>query len=271
MPRVVRQTVQHDTSLFDPRQLTPNVLLRFTMSGWAAWLEEHLVPFPALIDEHRMGVVVAGFRIDYPRSHGFFDGSGFDVETRVTRFGHGRFLRLTVDVTPPGVDTVATVELALSTVIVRGGRDDMAAKPGLIPEPIRDRFEEGPASNPGKQVKGLVDALGWQPDTPTDPFEMTLKRQHCEMADQWCYLEIPCLTSDAREAWVERSGKFYESRAMARRSITARLRAPAFIYDPIAIDTHPFQTEPGLTFVHQLRRVGAGGESLGVLVEELVH
>src|SRR5688572_27204171 len=105
MGRVTAFEMPVDTSLFTPLQLQPRAVLWMAMTGWARWLSEHWeMSFPRLLDEHGIGMVVAGFDVDYLRPFSFFDSGALIAMVRVRVREDGALLFLDMETAPSEAD-----------------------------------------------------------------------------------------------------------------------------------------------------------------------
>ena len=57
MPRTYDLELPNDTRHWGPAQLLPGLLGAYSMTAWAGWMGEHVVPFRDLIRDH-LGVAL---------------------------------------------------------------------------------------------------------------------------------------------------------------------------------------------------------------------
>ncbi|KPC60782.1 hypothetical protein [Streptomyces chattanoogensis] len=86
------------TTQFSPLQLRPRALSDLAINGFARYLAEHLVPFPALVHKHGTAVVVRSLRLDYVAPDlCFAHAPWLDVGVRMTASVRGEWLGITLD------------------------------------------------------------------------------------------------------------------------------------------------------------------------------
>jgi hypothetical protein len=133
----------------------------------------------------------------------------------------------------------------------------MSAAPGKLPPALVARFapEEIAEGTPARilparlaevREKGRLVAEGEHP--------FVMNRHLCEVADQWCFMETPCLGSAAREAMVvAQGGKAPELRLGMSRPLAAfdvEFKKPYFLLDQGTVRTQAYALEGGVAFVH---------------------
>ncbi|GAA3687525.1 hypothetical protein GCM10022267_87890 [Lentzea roselyniae] len=267
--RQVEFTQPVTTTQFSPLQLRPRTLLGWMSDGFARWLAANLVPFPALIAEHGTAVVVQSVGIDYVAPDLRFDESEW-ITVRCTMSAD-----LTGDRLWMWVDYLATDRLAArGTLIVRvvrlGEKDSLAARPGSLPGHLLARFAPGEireldARQPARDAKswpsGKYLAL-------TSSWSTVLCRSHCEVADQWSFIEMVELVTHARESMftVDASEAARHAVAAPLRSLRAVFRRPMFLFDECKVDTtvHTPDNGDGPVFHHEVRRADRDSVHLSV-------
>ncbi|MEM9452707.1 MAG: hypothetical protein AAGF11_00920 [Myxococcota bacterium] len=240
-----------DTAMFSPQQLHPWTLAGFGMRGWAHWLREHLVSFPALVRDHGTGVVIVGIELEYLGPLTFFDADALQVAYTVRVREAGDLLRLCAEVDARG-RAVACVRLVGRIVrIPEGGT--LAARPGVLPGSLLDRFD------PDERFDGSVPRVlgsnirdvSWSPAASS---ALRVHRGHCEAADQWLFAELPRIVADARETWGLTAGDDPRARVALGtplRRFVAELTRPMFIFDTATLSTQTDHT--GCRYLHQIR------------------
>lgn len=80
-------------------------------------------------------------------------------------------------------------------------------------------------------------------------------RNLCELADQWCYVELPALASIARETLIRARG--HEAPVLRRglgrplRSFDAEFRRPFLLFDPGRVVTRTYVRGEDTVFLHR--------------------
>jgi hypothetical protein len=271
MPRTIRFEVPSDTSLFTPHQAQPRALLSLMMSGWARWIREHLVSFPRLVREHKVGVVVVGIHLEYVRPFGFFDGDSFDVVAGVGARKGGAQFDVSFDFTAGGATFARS--LVLTRTVLLGDESSLAATPGRLPKDLLARFQPDELSETGtaRIVPDAVKALeaGGPPlGTATDTF--VVHRHLCEVADQWSFIDVPALAGEGREqlALSEGSKVAELRRGLSRplKSIDVELGHPFYSFESGTRHSRVWADGDGLKCVH---RLGSGDKIHATVIERL--
>jgi hypothetical protein len=95
---------------------------------------------------------------------------------------------------------------------------------------------------------------------PVD-YVTTLFRSHCDVADQWSFIELFELLTQARENLYVQHNTPTEAVRLAvaapTRSVFALLRRPMFAFDPCTVTTRAFHADHrtgAVVFAHTVRR-----------------
>ena len=87
-------------------------------------------------------------------------------------------------------------------------------------------------------------------------YEFTVYRHACEVADQWCVIQIPCYVSEAREALALAQGDHIPDlrRALGQplRNLDMELRRPMYVFDKGTIVTKAYDVDGRFAFIHQV-------------------
>lgn len=272
MGRSVSFEVPVETSLFTPLQLHPRSVFGIAMSGWARWLREHWVPFPRLIQEQKLGVVIANLDLNYVRPFGFFDADTLLAVVSVTVRRGGRLLFLDMRLmTSSGNDEVATVAAVLRPVKIADGVV-FAATPADLDARIFANFADDEIVSPptSPRVREVVAEL----ETGDEPIAIasrsfTLRRHLCEVADQWSAIALPDLTTDLREQLAvdhEEDPALTSALVFPMRRITMEFRRPAFFLDRFTVDCRAYVRGETTLFSHTFSSLD-DGERLATFVE----
>ena len=204
MTRTVCFETPTDPTLFGPDQPRPRGLLALSMRGFATWLAEHLVPYSRLVSDFGTGAVFTAVRLDYLGELRFADADWITTTTRVQVSESAKYLRLDVDLDAPRASDgrrfpVGRVHADLRLVTILEP-DGLTATPGTLPGRLLDRFEARETYHPDRE------ALARATTPPTDRSVVAervtsggLYRSHCEVADQWSFIEVIELLTAARE------------------------------------------------------------------------
>jgi hypothetical protein len=271
MPRTIRLDLAVDTSFFTALQLQPRVLLAQSWNALACWYRTHLVPFRELIREHGLGTVILSIGMRYVEPLQFFDSDTLTVEAGLTLRRQATRLQLDTSFSAAG-RTGAVVTIVLCPVAIQEQRSLSAAPAPLAPGLVRlFQDDEVDDSAPSRVMPRLLESLrsrGEQVAESESRFHIA--HHHCEVAEQWAFIEVPALTESAREALaVERSQAVKPLKRCLSSPLTAidvELYRPYFIFEPGLIKTRAVTIASQLAFLHALRS-GEGSEKHGIVVE----
>lgn len=258
MARATRFEIPVDTSMFTPLQFQPRSVFGLAMTGWARWMREHWVPFPRLIKEHGLGVVIAGLDLRYLRPFTFFDADAVDAEVALAVRERGDLLFLDLRVAPSeGGRDVARVTAVLRPVRISDGLV-LSAIPTNLDRDVVAGFEEDEIlSTAPPRLDSMVSELeGGDRPVAACSRTFTLHRHLCEAADQWSGIALPDLTTEVREnlIWGPGAGVPGLTAALVQpmRRIAIEFRRPAFFLDEIIAECRAYVRDDALVILHRL-------------------
>jgi hypothetical protein len=252
-----------EPTLFSPLQLRPRAVLGLAISGLSRWLATHLVSYPELLGKHHIGMVAAAVRLDYARPQLLLDDADWlTTTTTLAASTTGTWLRLRAELAT-AMRPAATVVLELRPVDMGDDLEGMSALPGSLPEDLLSGFavEERFTADPRAAVHAAVPprtstALGEAASYPVH-----LYRSHCEVADQWSFVEMAELFTRARERLFlddpRPSDRLRLAVSAPVRRFSALLRRPMYAFDEGTGTIRAFDAPDGAVFVHSLRRSSA--------------
>ena len=265
--------VPSDPSLFVPGELQARALMSHSLSAMWIWLGRNVAPLRTMVHEYHQNWVIVGSRIERldPVSEADADELVFWV-SRVQLRRAGSMLDLDVDVVA-GARTVARV--GILSIVVQFDDQSMAGAPGTLHGALQRGFaahQLDPAP-PTRRVPQLVAEL--EHGRPLGALEhgFRIHRHHCEVADMWCFVEVPTLAAEARET-LAMDGDSKELRRLLTRPLALlelELRRPFYVLDRGRVHTAGFAGDDGsIGFVH--RFVGPAGDEAvrGVVVEKFL-
>jgi len=231
---------------FGPLQIRPRVLLGLSADALARWLAAYLVPYPRLLADHRTAFVFTTVRLrcDPPQLR-LADADWLNVTGRITASGSAKYLRLRTEIAADPPDqvvprAVATFGADLRIVTIVEQRT-LTAEPGTLPRDLFALFEPDEIYEPDRA------ALVREATPPTGEevcgavWETTLYRSHCEVADQWSFIEVMELLTAARERLYLLDGApSHANRLAVARPIvatTAVFQRARYIFDTCRITT----------------------------------
>jgi hypothetical protein len=252
-----------EPTLFSPLQLRPRAVLGLAVSGLSRWLATHLVSYPELLGKHRIGMVAAAVRLDYARPQLRFDEADWLTTTATLAVSTtGTWLRLRAELTT-SMRPAATVVLELRPVDLGGDPEGMSALPGSLPEGLLGGFavDERFTADPRAAVRAAVPPRTGTALGETASYPVHLYRSHCEVADQWSFIEVAELLTRARERLFlgdpSPSDRLRLAVSAPVRSFSALLRRPMYAFDEGTGTVRAFDAPDGAVFVHSLRRSSA--------------
>jgi hypothetical protein len=251
--RTVELEIPIDTRLFGPRQVLVREVLGFTMTGWAAWMRKYVVAFPKLIREFRSGVVILNQHVEFPREFGFFDAEAFTLRVcPLVAHGNGRLLCQRYELVVDG--EVFAAASAVARVVNLLDDKGFDARPGTLPSAVMERLEatERVVPLPKRRMPALPEAL--EP-IATGTHTFRVERHQCEVAEQWCYIDVASHAESARTELALATGADKRLRAGLKRpfkSIDLAYTNPMFVFDTAKIETKVFADGEDLLWVHQI-------------------
>ncbi|MGI5239292.1 hypothetical protein [Dactylosporangium sp. CA-139066] len=267
MPASISFDVAVDPTLYSPLQLRPRAVLGLSIGGMARWLGEHLVPYPDLLGEHKTGVVAAAVRLNYHAPYLQFHDSNTLTATVTMNASHtGDWLRLHAAFTARD-RPVADVNLQLRPVNLTGG-EDMSAEAGSLPPALLAHFAADELFQPDPRAVACAATLPATGRRLADParYAFTLYRSHCEVADQWSFIEMVELLTQARERYFldhpDPCDRLRLGVSAPVRTFSASLRRPLYVFDQAEGSTSAFDSPEGPVFVHTLSRARAASPNI---------
>jgi hypothetical protein len=244
MARSVVSYVPADPILFGPMQLRPRAVLGECISGLSRWLVTHLVSYPKLLGAEHTSMVAASVRLDYALPDlAFADADWLVVTTSVVASQSGQWLRVITDVSADGAPA-ARVELH-ARVVNLDGDAGLSAQTGAMPGHLLNRFasDERFTDDPRSLIRAAVppqlgEALG-----PDVRLRMPLLRSHADVADQWSFIEMAELLTQARErAYLDGSLAGVVAAGSSVRSLSMVLKRALFVFDECTLTMSPYAT-----------------------------
>lgn len=251
MPLSTTFEVVVDTGMCSAQQVHPWSMMAIAMNAWSRWLREHLVPFRTLVSEHATGVVIVGNELEYLAPFTFFHADAFEVTVTTRAREDGSLLWFDVDYVGPSGPWARL--RTVGRIVRMSGGGSLAARPGVLPEPLLDRFgaEDRFSGGVPRALEPAIRDVSWSPERTSD---LRMHRGYCEAADQWSFIELPRIVADARESWALAAAD--DRRAShglgtpVRRLIT-ELTRPLFIFDTATVSTEIDPT--GLRYLHRIQ------------------
>ncbi|MEU8763600.1 hypothetical protein [Streptomyces sp. NPDC048659] len=311
MPRPITFTDPVRTTQFSPRQLRPRAVLDLAFNGFARWMEAHLVPFPRLLHAHHRALAVQSLRIDYrapdPVFADYTDRPRLTARTSVTFSDCGGFAAVELSCAAPGgrgwrdgpgdeggcpgrdgegpgagrhTGREAVRARLIARILELQDAASMSALPGTLPPELRSLLS----------ADGLGPAAGLRsPDLRPDPFgadatpavlardwRTSLHRGHCEVADQWSFVEMTELAAQARERLytVGPPGAppdtppppaALDAVRLPLRALVAVFHRPLFVFDACRVRTTAHTPVPavGPVYRHEVYADGGGARRDG--------
>jgi acyl-CoA thioesterase FadM len=273
MARTTSFELPVDTSMFTPLQLHPRTVCWLAMSGWARWLREHWVPFPRLIRDYGLGVVVVRLDLEYLRPFSFFDSDAVVATASLGVRPSGSLLHFAFDLAPAeGGEEVARAAVALRPLNIGEGEGLSAIPTNLDPEVIagfaEDEIVESAA--PPRLRALAADLESGRAPIAGDSHTFTLYRHLCETADQWSFMAVTDVTTEVREKLI--AGTSAEVPALTAalrrpmRRVSMEFHGAAFFLDELTAECRAYDGEDELLFVHRFSS-GHNDEPLATFVE----
>ena len=260
MTREITFTEPVVTTQFSVHQLRPRALAGLMLGGFARWMDAHVVSFPQLIDEYNSAVVIRSLLIDYQRPDlRFTEAAWLTIRVRMRVSTDADWLLVGLDYLA-GERLAARGRLVLRVVSV-GGDESLAATPGVLPDTLRSLFkaDEVHPFTGTSTFRDPMPPLMTEQALGAQEWLTPLFRSHCEVADQWSFIEMLELATLARERFFARDDSPPVARDAVRapvRSVGAVFRRPMFVFDECRVVTSARRVEQNghVVFLHQMDR-----------------
>jgi hypothetical protein len=272
VPRIAKFQSAVDTSLFTPLQLQPRTSLSLTWNSFARWLREYLVSFPELIGSEHVGAVIMSIGVRYFDDVRFFDCPVIDVSASVVALGGGSRLQL-VTALHSDQRRISEITLLLCPVSVEEPMS-LAARPSPLPRHLLEKLspDEQSDAKPERKVPRLLERIR----TMGRPLgegqsQFIVDRHLCEVADQWSFVELPCVCESSRNAlaFAHLAAEPSLKRALDTRleCFDVELTKPYFSFDHGRVDSRAYELDGDVYFIHELSSSGAIIARHGVVIE----
>jgi acyl-CoA thioesterase FadM len=273
MPRSSTYEVVLDASLFTPTQLQTTAVGRLGFQAGTRWLRDHVCSHRTLVSEHRVGLVLWAWQLEYDKPLRFADADEALVEVRA-RLRGPRSSQLEMEVEISGPAGVAVRTRAASVPLRLSGDQALSGVPTALPDPLvaafqADEVQRSPYRSQVPALRAAFERDGERLATDTTTFRV--HRHHCEMADQWYWVESLGFAGGAREELVMRHGATAPElrRALAdgvRRIDVTWLRAGQ-LWDLLQIRSTAYRHGGDIGFVHELGLADDDGAPYAIVVE----
>jgi len=271
--RTVKFEVPVDTGFFTPIQVQPRILTSLAWNALARWLRAHVVSPSLMVEDHRIGLVVLGFQMQYDTSPTFLNTEALSVQASLSVRSRGK--RLVLDTR--FADAVTGEPAANLEVILLPVRIDepqsLAAEPAELSEELLARFAEdeikrGPTPRYLHRLASEVRRDGELISERSHDFVM--HRHLCEVADQWAWYELPCILECTREplAFEGMGDQPLMRRVLSEplKRSAAEFTRPYYWSDRGRIQSRAYAWRGQVALVHELQGQ-QGRDSYGTAVE----
>lgn len=265
MPRSSAYEVVLDAGYFTPNQLQTVAVGRLGFQAGTRWLRDHVCSHRTLVSEHRVGLVLWAWQLEYEQPLRFEDADDALIDVR-GRVRGPRSSQLEVAMTITGPRGVAVRSRAASVPLQLSGDRALSGRPAPLPGRIVERFgaderEPSPFRTRVPMLRSTVERDGQRLASVT--LSTRIHRHHCEVADQWYWAESLGFAGAAREELVLRYGTQAPDlrRALSegvRRVDVTWLRAGQ-LWDQLDVRTTGYRLGGEVVFVSELRLAGDGG------------
>ncbi|MFB7664816.1 acyl-CoA thioesterase [Kitasatospora sp. NPDC056138] len=274
MPRSSTYEVVLDASLFTPTQLQTTAVGRLAFQAGTRWMRDHVCSHRTLVSEHQVGLVLWAWQLEYEQPLRFLDADEVLVDVRA-RVRGPKSSQLEMEMTLSGPAGVAVRTRAASVPLRLSGDLALSGAPTTLPPSLvaafhDDEVERSPYLSPVRRLVGAFERDGELIASDTTAFRV--HRHHCEVADQWYWVESLGFAGGAREEFVMRHGRKAPElrRAMTegiRRVDVTWLRAGQ-LWDLLEVRTTAYRQGEELAFVHELGLADEdGGGPYAIVVE----
>lgn len=274
MPRSSSYELVLDASLFTPAQLQPVAVGRLGFQAGTRWLRDHVASHRTLVAEHRVGLVLWAWQLEYEKPLRFEDADAAQVEASA-RIRGPRSSQLEVEMTVEGPDGIAVRSRAASVPLRLSGDLALSGASAPLPPELAERFRDDEREHSAFRsripaLRAAFERDGEYLGSHISTFR--LYRHHCEMADQWYWAESVGFAGAAREEFVMRHGSKTPQvrRALAEgiRTVDATWLRAGQWWDELSVRTDAYLHDGEVAFVHELGLADDdGGGPCAIVVE----
>jgi acyl-CoA thioesterase FadM len=272
VPRHCTYQVPLDSGFFTPLQLQPIAVGRIAFNAAARWLKENVCSHRRLIWQHKVGLVLWSWELDYraPLHFHAADEARVDVTGRV----RGPGTQFECEMTLSGPDGPSVEMRAVSVPLELSGDAALSGRPCPLPEEVLTRFcddeiEPLPRRSGVARMQADIRREGTVLASTEELFRV--HRHHCEVADQWFWPEALGYAAVGREELVMRH-------AATHAAVRAGLQNPVRRVEAICARTYQFRDlgrvsttayewRERVFFVHELGLADSATENHAVAIE----
>jgi len=273
MPRQLRTEWAFDTSQFTPHQFQARSFLSVSFNVMWNWMRTHFISFRRSIQEHGLSWVIIRTEIDYHDRVGYFDADGFEAVIENVALRRNRMLEFHVEFRIPG-KRIATGKILLLAVKV-ADPDSLSALPGKVNDELVNLLspDEIQPTVPARVVPSILEKIQ-QDGIPIAEglYPFTVHRHLCEVADQWCFVELAGLVGAGRESLVtahpSKSADLLRGLSEPMKCLRAELRHAYFLFDQGRVETTSYTLGERVYFVHRLLGGAVNQEPYATVIEE---
>ncbi|WP_193588416.1 hypothetical protein [Yersinia hibernica] len=216
---------------------------------------------------------MTAFEIEYTAPFEFFDATQFTVNvTKVQLRQKKTVLEFHYEFSANNV--IFSRVVIFFYLLVLSGDEALTARPGEIDEKLLQRFlpEEIDSSNTVRAVPKLLSKIENEGQLVTENNNVfTLYRHQCEVADQWCFIELPTLASTGREKLItsldDDPADLRSTMGKPIKNIIAKLSCPFFLFDEGRVRTRAYLWNKQPVFVHHVFNVSRADKLAAVVIE----
>ena len=247
-----------DAGHFSPVQLQPAAAFRMAFNATHQWVAERLgVRHAELVEAQQIGFVGWGIHLRYIDPLSYFQANELRVSTAGLVQEDGITLTLTTDV--HSKDRRA-LELTIVLAVLRlTGSAALDGAPARLPRALFADLEADeltPVTYASPVPRSALEIEEENKLLAEGKHSLTIHRHNCEVADQWCYADIPRFTGEAREVLALRQGpqvaELRSTMSLPMQRMDCILRSPFFLFDEMHIRTRLFASAAEYIYIHEL-------------------
>jgi hypothetical protein len=263
-----------DQTLFNPLQFQTRALLSLAKSSMWSWLYQRAgISFPDLARQHDQSLVAVEADVEYVRAFGVFDSDEYSVSVVKVRARQGNtVLEMYHEFAGEG-GVFARVRM-LWRLLELDGDQALTGIPGRFRDSVLQRLTPGEIdpSRERRYVDGFRGRIEQQGEKVAEGRHgFTLYRHQCEVADQWCFLEVPAFASQGREGLIEalEHDPFALRASLCKplHKVLVKLSCPFYLFEQGEVLSTAYWLQGQLAFVHQIINVTRMNTLAAVVIE----
>ncbi|GAB4510694.1 MAG: hypothetical protein Tsb0020_28130 [Haliangiales bacterium] len=256
-----QHTYPLETCMFSAHQLHGEEALRIAVQTATGHLAERGLSLQSLLSEHQIALVVTNAVVTWVEGFDFLTDTTMVVDNEMRLRHDGKLLKLCTWISAAGQRRVS-VDFAVRPIRLSGGAS-LDATPSAFKGELRENFSDQEIDRTLRaralqriysQWRAEAEVLG------QISASITIRRSDCEFADQWRFIRLPALVSDARERLgFANGGALAYGLSRPVKTLRCEWWRPMYLGDAGRVDLEVLQHAGEVHFIYQVTATDDGG------------